>query len=706
MVRGSGDLEMAYFIRQFSSMRRLLLLSLLFPAALWGAEDWHAPGYTFRRKLVLESAPSQAPACHVRFSHLGSLRADGADIRVFGDAGRPVPHELLRVGPGDQAEILFQLGSSGPGKAYYVYFGNPAAPPPAEWQANAGVVLEIRKRGNGECDSWTQCQALFKNSREVVGRTLRAKIFDGSNPLGESEDFVSYYRTFLRAPTSGHYVFCTNSDDASFLLVNGALVAQFPGWHGAFATDGQRRGRLELKAGVHKLEYYHVQGSGPTITVAGWQRPGDKAPQLIADNDFVPVAKAKSAVLQRADGKPSLDFYWEASDSISAGDRHLTRVAFVPQGVWRGEIAFDFGDGTQARAASAADRIAGRHLYLAPGTYTVTCTAPQDSSATPIKQRVVVEPVWTQPEEFNEQRWQDYRALIVARLKEGRSEPRDVANLLPLAATLEDGELISELSQRAWGLCDQFTPTQRLSVFYALGIRLQEKARDYQGAARAFQEALKGTGTKAQAARARLHFAGLLLHVLSRTDEAVALLDKAKAEELASETDRRLLAIYRADALAAAGRRDEAVAAYEALADVVPLTNRAYAVRRRARLMNVESYIRKGDIEAALEELANIEWETPRERMADETGLLRAECYLEQHDYLRAATLLDRLLKVNTASGRIPEMLYKQLQAFKNLRQSTEFDAVLTRLKKDYPYAAETAWATLLTDKPERKDRP
>lgn len=675
--------------------------ALAAPASLSSAE-WAWAGYACRRAVVPADVPAGAGACHLRFAHFGSLRPDGADVRIVNSAGRRVPHEILRLGPGGQVELLFEAAQLRTSDRFSVYFGNPRAAPPERWEAQSGVVLEVRRKGAGSGDSWAQFQDLFRNSTGVLGRGLRSRIFEGCNPYGPSENFVSSYRACFRTGTAGQHLFATNSDGPSFLLVDGKLVAQFPGWHGPEASLGQRNGTVHLETGLHRLEYYHLQGGGGTAALAAWQPPGQKYPSLIPDSAFVPVARTTPGPLERADGRRMLDFSWFPSDSLSVQGHALVRYAFECRSEISGPLVWDFGDGATARVEKKnGEPAAGRHLFLSPGPYQVTLKPEQESSLAAVSQTVAVEPLWEQREEFPEPLWDVFRPLLLPRLRDGAVSSRDLANLLPFAGAgaQEDRELLAALAGRAWGLASRIEPELRVQIFFPLGMQLQGLLRDYDGAEKAFVEATREGGAPQARAVAQLHRAGLLIHLFTRYREAFEMLQDLDPLRLPAATETRLRRIYLADALAGLGRREEAVRAYEALADVVPSTDRRYAVQRRGRLLSVQAAIRRGEYDAALQELARLEWETPHERMDDETGLLRVACQLAQADFRRAAATLDRLLKIQAASARVPEMLYLQMQAAQGLKDSACFQTAYARLRKEFPYAAETAWALRLAQK-------
>ena len=647
---------------------------------------------------MIDETSAGTPACHVRFSHLGALAKDGRDIRVIDSAGRRLDHEVLRVGPGDEVEILFACLGAKQGATYAVYFGNPTAVEPKPWKAPAGVVLEVRRRANGECRSWNEYKKMFDASKDLMGRTLRSKIFEGYNPIGPNENFISYYRAYFHAPVAGAYRFATNSDKASFLFINGKTVAEYPGWHGPDGRFGQHAGTIDLGAGTHLLEYYHVQSQGETIAIAAWQRPGEKELRVMPEQCFVPIAHAHAKNVERADGHFSLDFNWATQDHVVVDWRYLVRYVFEAQPNASGTITWDFGDGASVKV-DTRESLKIKHGFITPGTYTVTLSPPATSSYTPVKQTVVVEPVWRQREEFDDGRWKEYRSGLLTRLEEGAVRGADIGTLVNYAKELKDKELLAASAAQAWKVAKDIPAAAHGRVFLTLSLELQSQFKDYAQADRAFVEAISGPGDKTAKERAKLHRAGLLIHILGKVQEGLELLKTIRDNDLDPPNEPVLKQIYLADAYAALGNREEAIRRYEALRTVVPLTDRSYAVGRRSRLLCIGAYIRRGDYESALTELNNIEWETPQERMGDDTGILRAECHLGEKDYQRAVLLLDRLLKLNSGSPRAPEMLLLLIKAYQGAQRNDLAADTYARMKKEQPYAAETALAAALFKK-------
>lgn len=664
---------------------------------LHAAADWALKDYAYRRAINIDDLPANAGVCHVRFAHQAAIQASGADIRVTDANGAIVNHEILRLGPGNQAELLFECKGAKVGSVYHVYFGNATETAPKKWTAEAGVVLEIRKKGEGTIDSWPNFQKLWSNSNDLVGRTLRHKIFDGYNVLGPNANFLSYYRAYVNVDQAGSYKFATNSDDASFVLVNDKLVASFPSVHNANANMAQHSGAIDLKPGLQKIEYYHCQIDSEMTTCLAWQRPGDKQIILMEDFVFTSIGRAKAQAIEAADKRPLLDFSWAPRDHLTVNGRTIIRYAFESSAPPNTTLHWDFGDGTTLTSQKSKENVADSHGFLAAGMYTVTLSI--DGSAAPLKQVVAVEPVWRQREEWDDGRWNDYRKGILARLESGNTRPNETSTVLTFAAALGDKQLIALCAKAAWPQAKQFNDSDQVYVFYTLAQRLQKECKDYAGSERAFQMVISGPGERNIKEQAKLHRAGLLIHMLGRHEEALEVLKKIDDTALLPPNEPLLRQIYMADACAGMGQAEEAGKRYDALRPVVNMADRAYAIGRRSRLLSINAWIKKGDYESALQQLQNIEWETPRERMSDETGMLRAECYLAQEDFDIAAILLRRLVNVNPASARLPEMLLGLIKAYRGLKQNDKVDETYARMKKEHPYAAETALAALLLSK-------
>jgi len=84
-----------------------------------------------------------------------------------------------------------------------------------------------------------------------------------------NDNFAVRYEGFLHIEQAGNYTFHLGSDDGSQLLINGKQVVIVDGIH----PYSQQAGRLELKAGVHKVVVEFFEGGGEEVLTAEFEGP-------------------------------------------------------------------------------------------------------------------------------------------------------------------------------------------------------------------------------------------------------------------------------------------------------------------------------------------------------------------------------------------------------------------------------------------------
>lgn len=83
-------------------------------------------------------------------------------------------------------------------------------------------------------------------------------------------DFAFRFTGVIMVPEDGEYTFYTRSDDGSWLYIDGKLVVDNGGIHGA----QERSGRVELKAGSHSIRVEMYEAAGEESLVVEWNPPG------------------------------------------------------------------------------------------------------------------------------------------------------------------------------------------------------------------------------------------------------------------------------------------------------------------------------------------------------------------------------------------------------------------------------------------------
>ncbi|MBL8755309.1 MAG: alpha-L-fucosidase [Planctomycetes bacterium] len=104
--------------------------------------------------------------------------------------------------------------------------------------------------------------ALVPQKKQVVGSV---------GPVSGTGERVAFvYKGFLKAPADDLYRFALTSDDGSKLWIDGQLVVDNDGLHGAI----EKRGAVGLGKGVHSIEVVWFNQTGGAELGLKWARPG------------------------------------------------------------------------------------------------------------------------------------------------------------------------------------------------------------------------------------------------------------------------------------------------------------------------------------------------------------------------------------------------------------------------------------------------
>lgn len=218
----------------------------------------------------------------------------GRAPRVTDAAGKPVPFSWQFLGDAGGWRILVRAAHAGP-LTVTPAESAPGLPPPFD-EESFGLLITVahvtspsspgRRRLRGKADTARAIASHTVPAFETLLETLpdkrqaRLSVIDQSeNPLGEGKQFVAVYRGPLLAPADGDYVFASNSDDGSFVKIDGTVVVSWLGGHDMdvpnhpAANTWTHRGTVRLQRGLHWVEYYHQQNGGACLARLGWRPP-------------------------------------------------------------------------------------------------------------------------------------------------------------------------------------------------------------------------------------------------------------------------------------------------------------------------------------------------------------------------------------------------------------------------------------------------
>jgi hypothetical protein len=138
---------------------------------------------------------------------------------------------------------------------------------------------------------WSDAPAVAR-----VERKINLDFMTAASTSFPQEQFSIEWRGWLRADRDGEYTFYTTSDDGSTLEIDGHLVVDNGGMHGAVL----RAGTLATTRGLHEIRVRFFQGTEGYEFRAAWTPPGEKNPSpLPAQQLFVDKAPAVLVYLTR-----------------------------------------------------------------------------------------------------------------------------------------------------------------------------------------------------------------------------------------------------------------------------------------------------------------------------------------------------------------------------------------------------------------------
>ncbi len=603
--------------------------------------------------------------------------------------GHPVQAQTVLSAIGEPTLIRFNTG--GGASAYYVDFSTNAAAAPGSWNPEAGVLLETRACAEQPLNTLEQVRRAANQAGPAYGRSYVPNVFLGMNPHGPSGRYVALWSGWFNAPRAGEYSFATASSDASCLEVDGHLVADWLGRHGPHGgLQGQHSGRIQLKPGVHHLDYLHVQLGGEPAAVAAWKPPGADRFEVIPASAFLPVARFQVSGVEPPPSAPNQTYFeWQTRDHFVLGDSPVVRVRFrVIQPAQRRTYKWQFDD------ADEADGAVVQHFFLQAGTRQVTLAAWDKGSCLASNSvRLRVHPNWLQREEWRPEVFNEAKNDLLKR-NLGRAPARDLLDALDWADQLEDWQLLVPVADAILRRAEEFSAAAYGATFFKLGLSLQHQGDRGDGLAQAaLRLALTPQRTSsAISERARLRLADLLIHASGALDEAGQLLEGLSGAGLAGE-ERRLWKLLQGDLLLARRDVQGARKLYATLGDATPKPGVHTALGRAARLESASIWLQCGEFDAAQHALDLLAFEAPLERLALDTALLRVQVSLKRKEFQRAFAASQALVP---AAGHDPakaNLLCCVVESGLALGKSEPARRALQQLLKEFPFSEAAAMA-------------
>jgi tetratricopeptide (TPR) repeat protein len=649
------------------------LLAGLFiaPAPARAAEGWWRKAWKRRLKIEIRRTGQRwpdSPQALVRFPAGDDIQEGGGDVRVLASQGRILRHHVVYAAQGKDCEVIFE-----PPKRegqYFIYYGNPNAQRPKKvLNVERGLILETRSRPAGPAWNWAQMKALLEKSHTLYGRAVRKKIWDGFNPFGPSDYYISIYKGYILCTRPGTYTFATASDDGSFLFVDGKLICQWPGPHGAYGgLWGQHHGEVRLEMGLHRIEYYHEESVGGQACVAGWKRPGDTRFYLIPSFAYPGFLTAKVLAFEKRGSPVAAAFTAEKRGTLKIrGDRYM-EVCFTdrssPAPGSKPSPRWTFGDGVESGETVVP------HVFLLPGQYAVTLEVGSREGKDRMTRIIDTEIL------FREERCGvDEKVKRYCRIVGGYALEKLSTKQLRAAWALfhfggeeyarEEVRCLEAILRKQKGL----STWELHKAHLRLGHLYLRELKNTAGARKAFDGLVgKGYGVRWEVA-GRFGIARVLYRLEKKPEEALKALKAIVGEYNEWKYGEvRLAQILMGDIHRERGELAEALSAYRKAGQLLaekpdPTLAR---VKKGAYQARAENFMLRKEFRQALVEIDAWELEFPEEKLTGASSVLKARCNLKLGRYDEVIRDLRALLAVNEKGSASPRALLLLGEAYGN----------------------------------------
>jgi tetratricopeptide (TPR) repeat protein len=683
-----------------------LFLFVVSCAVLWSASasaqerpPWWDGRWRYRELVSIN--PNQefadSPFVQVRVHIRADADHAGTDIRVVAPDGRPVSLAIAHASPDGQYLIAFQA----PQKQglYGVYYDNPHADAVRQTPPPRGLLYETRPIPEKTVvNSWADAQAALARAVTTYGAAYWNRVFDAYNPFGPQSDYIAVYRGYVRCPQAGQYKFATVSDQASFLLVDDQLVAEWPGAH--IIRQGQRgehSGAIELTQGMHRFLYVSFSFGAAARAEAAWMPPGSDRFEVMPHSAFPGLPEAEVFEGEWYNQPLCADFtsrpesYCEAPAATGGADTQMTAVKFASKSTTSGNALidsylWDFGDGQTAADPQP------RHVFLAPGTYAVTLNiASTAGDRTSCTKKVKVGPIY-EDLDFPRKKLETFWGYVKGYHPDKLPTPLLLAEW-QFAKEMEKTPEAFEIAKSLDGRRDQLEPARVYDVAMDLGRYYEDVERRPDKAEEYFNVALQSAPQSDQQRRFNALFALCDHHFyyLGQAERAREEYRKLRSDFPQTDPARRRVALIRiGDTFACDGKAQEALGTYrEAEGDPAYVPSQPRAVMRGSMIQEVESALRSGDGDAALSRLEELLWYYPTMRIEGQPALLRVKANLLKGKFDEARKQADIFIRISRDPNWLPAVHVGAAEACFELGLTQDAAQHYKAVLKDFPESPE-----------------
>lgn len=199
--------------------------------------------------------------------------------------------------------LYFEAFSTIPGQANFHFTGGPGS---GGWSHGGSL-----RSASAEIDTWEPSVEHAEHTTGFNFENSQAFVRD-IDGFEATDQFVMRWRGSYNAPAAGSYTFSTRSDDGSMLYINGAVVVDNDGLHGARTESGT----VTLTAGQHSIMILFFENGGGAMLQAMVTPPGAREPAMLGGDMLSNTIGCgdDAGVVVGAGDRCAVDFCEDSSD--------------------------------------------------------------------------------------------------------------------------------------------------------------------------------------------------------------------------------------------------------------------------------------------------------------------------------------------------------------------------------------------------------
>jgi len=663
----------------------LVLASLLvFKVAGRPEADWWNREWKCRRVIEVGKQPAQNyPVAVFAFANGGYLGKEAGDLVVIDRKGRKVPYRIIRHEPKGNTILIFPARRRG--EKYSLYYNNPriSRTGSPSWQPQISLTLETREDPGGNADNWTQMKQLIRRSRKVYGKGFVDKIWQGLNPYGPNDNYLSIYKGYLNIKEGGIYQIATVSDDASFLFIDGKLITEWPGRHEVWGgIRGEHSAAVELNPGLHSIAYYHREEEGAQFMIAAWRRPGKERLEIIPASAYLHPVRAEERSYRKLSQSLIADFRVKQDDEIIKDNLQYTRISFRDRSYdlkgRKVSYFWDFGDGTTSTARFPSHVYIGVKDYLA--VLTLQAGEEKDSFRFLIKVKESLHNLTIENKDY----LYDY-AKIISTYPQGKLDRASILSYLNLLEDIDDKQYSLPLYESYLNKYSRYdrTTTNRITWLLAEAYEINNPRK----ALAVYAGIVEKGGNRNRIFKAKWALAELYLYKLKDYKQALKMYKSILSYYPSRQDKSRLAQVRIGDVYRKEGDYEKAKAIYSQVEKktIRDMGLKKATIKQGAYFQTIETYLKENRVEAALKELREWEINFPLAKLSGELLLLDGKYFFRKGDYERARDELQDLLELNPRIPLYPEAELLMAKTYFHLGKAEESGKLYRKIMKGYP---------------------